>query len=81
MITHEEANKMLDEVLEKIGEHFEAVQILASNSDASGTRSYSRGCGNFFARIGTAQRFLKIDESEDAAHVLSKILNDEDQSL
>lgn len=67
--------KYLDETLEKLGEHFEHVQLLVSNHDDSGTWTISRGVGNWNARQGMAQRFIKDDEAQEAARFVANELN------
>lgn len=67
----------LDKKLAEMGEHFECVQILASNSDDSGTWTISRGSGNWNARQGMAQRFVKDDEAQEAARFVASELNRE----
>lgn len=67
--------KYLDDKLSEMGEHFEHVQILASNQDESGTWNISRGVGNWYCRQGMAQRFVKDDEAQEAARFVASELN------
>jgi hypothetical protein len=65
----------LDKLIEKtalsLGEHFEAVQILATRTEADGeTYGYSRGCGNWHARIGLAQVFMERAHAREMARQL-----------
>lgn len=69
--------KYLDGKLAEMGEHFEHIQILASNHDDSGTWTISRGSGNWNARQGMAMRFVKDDEAEEAAKFVASELNRE----
>jgi hypothetical protein len=66
-MTDEEATKLghlCDEVLLKLGEHFDSVQIMATTSEVEGTRSWFRGSGNWFARQGLAHEFTGREQAE-----------------
>lgn len=77
-MTTEEANNILDAALEKIGEHFDAVQICATtHSGSEGTSLFVRGDGNFYARKAACAKFIESDTAEDAARILRRI-NEED---
>lgn len=59
---HESGNRVIDQHLARLTEHFDAVQILATwvlpNGNTEGT---IRGTGNYCARIGLAKEFLDKD--------------------
>lgn len=57
----EELTKIVEKAAADLGEHFEAVEILASNSDGEGTKCIKRGGGNYYARIAMAQEFVDED--------------------
>ncbi|XHR29895.1 MAG: hypothetical protein ACFUZC_04940 [Chthoniobacteraceae bacterium] len=64
-MTPEEKQRFLYRELEKIGEHFDSVQILASEpvyEPGGGTRPYYCGTGNWYARVGLAREFLTRDQ-------------------
>lgn len=75
----EDAAKLLDEHVAALGEHFEAVQILVSDSDGDGTRSCFRGTGNYFARKGMADTFCKRDMAEESAHYIAEAMKSEEE--
>lgn len=53
----------IEKAVEALGEHFDAVQIFAVRTDTDGTLTYSKGCGNWFARYGQIRTWLvKQDE-------------------
>ncbi len=68
-MNREEEEKIIDECLAKLGEHFEAVQILATYDEPERqTGMYARGVGNWYSRIGMAREFLVSDQSRTIAH-------------
>jgi hypothetical protein len=58
----------LDDIITKsanhLGEHFDAVLILASSLDGDGTLAYCRRRGNGFAIVGMANDFLIKDHEK-----------------
>lgn len=67
--------KYLDDKLAEMGEHFEHIQILASNQDDTGTWTITRGSGNWNARQGMAYRFVKEEEAAESARFVAAELN------
>lgn len=63
----------------ELGEHFEAVQILATRQDGEGTQRCFCGSGNFYARIGMAHEFIEEDRAKDAAIQIADRLNPESE--
>lgn len=78
-MTNEELSKIVENAALALGEHFEAVQILASNCDQEGTAVVRRGVGNFYARVGMAQEFVDLDKDEMLSHKIAQALNPEDE--
>lgn len=75
----EEASRYLKEVAEELGEHFEAVQIMATWSDGQGSRCIQRGSGNWYARQGMAHEFINQDVAhENAKQIARAIAPDEE---
>jgi hypothetical protein len=70
-----EAEELLSATAAKLGEHFDAVQILASwpntETDNGGTRFCNKGSGNWFARIGMAHEFIERETAERTADELA----------
>jgi hypothetical protein len=58
--------EMIERHARALGEHFDSVQIFATNHNASGggdTRSFTYGVGNFYARYGQVTEWmLRSDE-------------------
>lgn len=69
-----EADKYLQRLSAVLGDHFEAVQIMVSWTDANGTHSCRKGVGNWYARIGMAREFLGTDQAHTAAHEIKQVL-------
>lgn len=73
----EELGKIVEDAAAKLGEHFEVVQILVSNSDGEGTRCIKRGVGNFYARLGMSREFVEQDSGEVLGSKIADALNDD----
>lgn len=77
-MTKEEATKLLDSVLDRLGEHFSSVQIVATLVE-DGTAHYHRGTGDFYARRGACEKWLRDDDAEDATFVQIRVEREEDR--
>ncbi len=66
-----ESVKMVEAAACRLGEHFDSVQILVSNSEGRGTICHKRGVGNWYARQGMAQEFIKQNEASEAARLIA----------
>lgn len=55
---------LCDEVLLRLGEHFDSVQIMATTTEHEGTRTWFRGSGNWFARQGLAHEFINREQAQ-----------------
>ncbi len=76
-MTTSEAAKILEEAAMRVGEHFDAVQILATWNEQGETRSLNRGTGNWYARQGLAHAFINFDANQDAAVQIAAQLKQE----
>lgn len=76
-MTPEELGKLVENAAAALGEQFDTVQILTSNSDGDGTRCIKRGVGNFYARLGMAKEMLDEDQAQVWAKVFDERLKDE----
>lgn len=74
----EELGKLVEDAASALGEQFEAVQIVASNSEGDGTRCIKRGVGNFYARLGMCREFVEQDSGEVLGSKIADALNDEE---
>lgn len=74
-MTNEEAQIMCEEFAAKLGEHFEAVQIMASWNDNGHSKCVKRGCGNWYARQGMAHEFINEDVAQENAQQIASKLN------
>lgn len=78
-MTQAEAERILESAVEKLGEHFDAVQIFGTWCDEGSTKFLPRGSGNWYARQGMAHEFINRDISGDAAEqIAAKLKESED---
>lgn len=71
-MTHEEASSLIQNTLDKLGEHFEAIQIHATWMDEGrSTKCIHKGSGNFYARESIAREFVTQNENEDLARMIA----------
>jgi hypothetical protein len=74
-MTTPELEKLIEETAAKLGEHFDAVQILVTfPADGGGTAMVSRGTGNWYARQGMAQEFIGRDRAREQAFEIAERL-------
>lgn len=78
-MTAQEAEKMLEDVAAKIGEHFDAVQILATWTEGGTCLHAKRGAGNWYARMGMAHEFIETNKADDQAVLIAEKLNPPDE--
>lgn len=71
--------KILDATLEKLGEHFDSVQILTTWTEGQVSKSQPRGTGDWYARQGAAHEFIARDQSEDLADMIAERLTSTDE--
>lgn len=62
-MTNDEKRAMLDKACQTLGEHFDAIEILASehHGDENQTTTFRSGVGNWFARHGLRHETLMRD--------------------
>lgn len=79
-MTPDDIDKLVSDTAAKLGEHFEAVQIMVTwPADEGGTKSLMRGTGNWYARQGMAQEFIGRDRAQEQAHEIARQLKPEDE--
>ncbi len=79
-MTYEEQMELVTRTAAQLGEYFDAVQILCSTQEeGGGTVGVSRGCGNWYARIGMARELLDADTAEGSARRIAAKLRVEDE--
>ena len=74
-MTPEECTEILAIAARKLGEHFDAVQIMVSYNDEGTTRASFNGCGNWYARQGMAHSFINTDIAQENALEIASRLN------
>lgn len=72
---HREA---VEKALHLLGEHFEAVQILATRTIEGSTHTMFRGTGNWHARMGLAVEFVNKDFAQENAIQIADRINPND---
>lgn len=81
-MTADEFTAVCEEFFAKVGEHADAVQVLAtfheSGASETGTTFRKRGIGNYWARVGMVREFLIQDSSRTAAVELGEVIHPED---
>jgi len=81
VMTPPEGQKLADQHLAQLMEHFDHVQIIASwASDSGDTMHISRGRGNWFARIGQCRAWMKFQEDSELADEIADRLDDDDEN-
>lgn len=73
-MTKEQAGELLEKTAEMLGEHFDAVQILATRHIDAQTHYIARGAGNWYARQGMAHEFINTDINQDVARQIAERL-------
>lgn len=69
-----EAEEILERFAAMLGEHFDAVQILASWNDEGLSYCAKRGTGNWYARQGMAHEFINADIAQENARQLQSVM-------
>lgn len=69
------ADGLLEEAAARLGEHFDAVQIMATWTQDGTTSIAAAGVGNWYARKGMAHAFIEEEQAEDAARHLAEEIN------
>lgn len=63
---------LLKQVVQLLGEHFDAVQVLVSWNEEARTELMTWGCGNWYARRAMAQDFIERDQAQTTADEIRK---------
>ena len=67
-----ERKRLLETCVNALMKEFEAVQILVTRQDETGTHMGESGAGNFFARKALAREFAKSDDDKDLARRIAE---------
>lgn len=80
-MSNEEIQAILRRAAADLGEHFDAVQIVASRIDekTGSTTPHHAGTGNWFARRGLCQQFIEMDQADTAARAIGPAINPPDE--
>lgn len=66
--------RKVDDALDLLREHFDAVQILATWNETGLTKTCARGSGNWHARQGMAHDFINRDIAQENAREIAEHL-------
>lgn len=78
-LTPEQQKAIVIKHVTALGEFFDSVQVLVSNSTDIGTESVYLGAGNWYARQGMAHDFIHKDQAQTEAHELSAVIDPEEK--
>lgn len=78
MMTNEEVTAITGDALSKLGEHFDSVQICATQCEGAVTTIHFRGTGNFYARKASCESFAQMDVHRDAAEELARVIKEKE---
>jgi hypothetical protein len=79
-MTGAEAEKILEDTVARLAEHFDAVQIMASwQTPQNCTACGKRGSGNWYARQGMAQEFIDEDQARTQAKEIGDVITPSDE--
>lgn len=73
-MTKEEIDAICMPFMEKLGEHCDSIQLLATWTEEGNTHRYKFGTGNWYARRGLAMEFIEQDQAQTAAKEISDAL-------
>lgn len=76
-MTTDEAERLLASAAAELGEHFEAVQILATWRSGEYTHTRHAGNGNWNSRVGMCHEFIVDDRAKTTAYRMKQIDNGE----
>lgn len=76
-MTREE--QILEEMVEKLGEHFDTVRIFATTAENAEAAAYTTGTGNFYAQMGQIREWLIMQEERAKVKIRSEALNGDDE--
>ena len=65
-------NEALERACDILGEHFDAVQVMATFSEEGVTRSLYRGSGNWYARQGMLHELLQTENADQIAQAMHR---------
>lgn len=71
-MTHADAEKLLTDTLVKLGEHFDACQIMVTWNEQSQSMALHRGSGNWYARQGLAHEFIGLDRAQEIGNQVAR---------
>jgi hypothetical protein len=70
-----EAEKILEEAVARVSEHFDSVLILATRRDKDECLFVKRGAGNVFCWYGMADSYMREQSAKVNAHFLGQVID------
>lgn len=78
-MSDKEQQALLDRAINQLMEHFDAVQILVTYQKGDDTIRCFKGGGNWYARQGMAQEFIREDQARTDAREIADSLTPPDE--
>ncbi len=69
---------MLDKMLNQLSEHFDSIQIIATNHKGDHTLTVQRGIGNWYSRLGAVTEWLEREKARIHVHTEREIIREND---
>lgn len=70
---------MLEQVLNRLSEHFDSIQIIATDHKGSHTVIIQSGVGNMYSRIGAVAEWLECQRIRVRVHTKKQIRDEEEE--
>lgn len=74
-MTADEFTAICEQFFDRLGEHADSIQVLATFHDSAGTTCRKRGTGNIYTRLAVAREFVEEDKAKVAAIEIKIALN------
>lgn len=74
-MTAEEAEKILEEAVARVSEHFDSVLILATWTKGDDCLFVKRGTGNVFEWYGMVDSYMREQSTKLNAHFLGQVID------
>ena len=73
--TREALEKLVEEAVDRLAEHFDSVRIIATKDDGPGgtSRHITRGAGSYYAQIGSVRNWLISEDAYTAERAAQRV--------
>lgn len=73
-MTADEFTAICEQFFDRLGEHADSIQVLATFHDSTGTTCRKRGTGNWYSRQHAAREFTQEDQAKTAAIEMREVM-------